>query len=103
MSSEEKQDVLQVVSKPGESEEATLARTMLRPTVLAGFSIKQLIGRCELQSLINELSDQVEAANEGDADRGVAILTAQAHTLDTIFHITLQKGLQQSCALPRDR
>ena len=89
-------NAIQVKQRPGEDYEIVLARTMLRPTVLAGVSIHKLSGEgipdLDLQSLIDELAIQVTAANEGDEDRSVAMLAAQAHTLDAIFHSTLQKA-----------
>ena len=88
---------LQVDQNPGESPEAIFAQTMLRPTVLASASIKQLSGErirgVNLQNLSDELSNQVAAVNEGDMDRGVAMLVAQSHTLDAIFHATIQRAI----------
>ena len=95
-SDDRKTNAIQVEGEPGESDESLLARTALTPTVLAGISIKQLTTNrftdLKLQRLIDELSNQVAATNEGDTDRSMEMLVAQAHTLDAVFHETLRRG-----------
>lgn len=87
---------LRVAGKPGESEDATLARTVLRPTVQAGISFDNLaseeLPKYELQNLVLELCAQVDAVKEGELERADEMLVAQAHTLDAIFHSTLRRG-----------
>lgn len=77
--------------KEGESEqsiEATLAKTYLRPTVMAAATIKGQYSKNDdvnINALINELSVQVSKVNNGDLGRAEAMLIAQAHTLDALF------------------
>jgi len=100
MSSEDKKPTLNIVQRPGESDEAMLARTMLDPTVLAGISVLRLLNNqlnlgeaeSDLSSLVEELGNQVAAANTGNVDPSVTMLISQAHTLNGIFHSTLQKA-----------
>ena len=94
MKSDDTTNTTEVEQKSCESQEMSLARTALRPTVLAGISISHLSNfrdsELGLQGLINELSDQVNIVNSGDTDRLEAMLVCQAHTLDAIFHTTLR-------------
>ena len=83
--------VLKVVGRPGESEERALARTRLRPSVLAAQTIRSVIGgapedQLDLTALVKELTDQVATVKSGDLARLEAMLVAQAHTLDALFN-----------------
>ena len=74
----------------GETKGETLARHALQPEIQAGMTIKHfergaLVG-ASLNSLVDQLSAQSVLSNNGDLSRSEALLTAQAHTLDAIFH-----------------
>lgn len=72
-----------------------LERKTLRPSFLAAVAIKEfspLGGKLDLASLVGELADQSKAASAGDLGRVEAMLTTQAHTLDTIFNVLAQRG-----------
>lgn len=72
----------------GESMEAAVARTLTRPDVQAASTIMALQGggMLEINSLVQELSDQVEAVNGGNLRRTEGMLISQAHTLDELFN-----------------
>ena len=77
------------VGKSGGDEAVVIARTVLRPTVQAAVTLKEygkIYGDLDLYGLIDSLTEQTRAAIDGDLERGEAMLTAQAHTLDAIFN-----------------
>ncbi len=70
------------------AKEAALAKTYLRPTVLAAATIKgQYANQDEINinALIDELGTQVTSVKEGNMGRAEAMLISQAHTLDALF------------------
>jgi len=74
----------------GETQGETIARHALQPEIQAALTIKHfergaLVG-ASLNSLVDQLSEQSVFSNNGDLSRSEALLTAQAHTLDAIFH-----------------
>lgn len=88
-SSTEDRNVLKVEAAPSESKERALARTILRPSVQAAITLHNIAPHRQdtsLGALIDELSAQCQKAVDGDLGRGVAMLAAQAHTLDTLFN-----------------
>ena len=65
------------------------ARSVLRPTMQAATTIKELcqdFDDRDLHGLILSLEEQTIASNNGDLERAEAMLTAQAHTLDAVFN-----------------
>ena len=77
------------VGRPEEREANGVAKTVLRPTVQAAATLKAYgtaYGDLDLAGLIEALSAQTQATTEGDLSRAEAMLTAQAHTLDSIFN-----------------
>lgn len=84
------------VGKPDEDEGVVIARTVLRPTVQAAVTLKEYgkaYGDLDLPGLIDALTTQTEAANDGDLGRGEAMLAAQAHTLDAIFNNLARRAI----------
>lgn len=83
-------DAILIHRKPGETEEAAMARVALNPTARAALSTRQFntIGEepAGLNALAVELSGQVEQLHQGDLSRAEEMLMAQAHTLDAIFN-----------------
>lgn len=80
----------------GEEEGVVIARTVLRPTVQAAATLREYgksYGDLELPGLIEALTTQTEAANDGDLGRGEAMLAAQAHTLDAIFNNLARRAI----------
>jgi hypothetical protein len=81
--------MLEVGKFPDESESDALARTVLRPTVQAAYTIKRFSAsgsdKTELMSLVKELAAQSKAVGDGNLHRAESMLIAQAHTLDSIF------------------
>lgn len=80
---------LEVGKFSDESESDAIARTLLRPTVQAAYTIQKFSGagskKTELMSLVKELAAQSKAVGGGDLHRAESMLIAQAHTLDSIF------------------
>ncbi|MFQ5471241.1 MAG: hypothetical protein ACE5EH_13250, partial [Gammaproteobacteria bacterium] len=82
-------NTLAVHAPPDEDDSTALAKTVIRPTVQAAATLKkyeQSFGELDLQGLVDSLAEQTKAANDGNLDRGEAMLAAQAHTLDAIFN-----------------
>ena len=89
--SKKKRDPNQItaMAKPSEDQAAGIARTVMRPTVQAALTLKEYgkpFGDLDLTGLIDSLTEQTNAATEGDLGRAEAMLAAQAHTLDAIFN-----------------
>ena len=88
---------VEVQALEGESEMQTITRHAMQPTVQSALSVDRLgtanIGKqLDLGALIDELATQVNAVHKGNLDRSEAMLVAQAHTLDAIFHATLRRA-----------
>ena len=73
------------------------ARQMLRPTLRSAVTLLQCdyksLGDIDLKVLMDELGNQVSQVTKGNLERGEAMLTAQAHTLDALFHKLAQRAL----------
>ena len=66
--------------------DAATARNLSRPEVQAAAAIQKMEGdNYEVNALIRELSEQVQAVQRGDLSRAEAMMIAQAHTLDELF------------------
>ena len=75
--------------KIGKDQAGAIARTVVRPTVQAAFTLRECGGlyrNVELSGLLKALTEQTHASSAGDLKRAEAMLTAQAHTLDGIFN-----------------
>ena len=83
-------------AKADESQEEMYARIAIRPAAQAALTLtaynKGLFGELSLVALAGNLSEQCERASEGDLSCAEAMLTAQAHTLDSIFNAMAQRA-----------
>jgi len=89
---------LNVVKQPTEGRSDALAHASLRPTVQAAMTLtdyNKSFGELSINTLVDDLGKQCELASGGDLRRVEAILIAQAHTLDSIFH-TLARGAHRA-------
>lgn len=86
---------LKVTQQPAEDRSEALARASLRPTVQAALTLMEYnknFGELSINTLMDDLGKQCELANGGDLRRAEAILTAQAHTLDALFHTLARRA-----------
>ena len=86
---------LRVQQQQTETPAETLARTSLRPTVQAAPTLmdyNKAFGEISVNALVEDLGKQCEMASSGDLARTEALLVAQAHTLDAIFHKLARKA-----------
>jgi len=84
-----------VESKPSEPDTDAIARTVLRPTVQAAATLQVFstsFGELDPMALVNSLNKQIESASKNDLGRCEAMLVAQAHTLDAIFHTMARRA-----------
>ena len=82
-------NTLSLEAREGDDTKVLLARNVLRPSVRAGVtaqSFSTAFGKLDLNSLIEELAAQVKLTADGDLRREEAMLVAQAHSLEAIFH-----------------
>lgn len=80
-------NVLKVALHQDEDSDAAMARVVARPQVQAAVTIQMFEGsNLEVNALVKELSDQVEAVNRGSLVRAEGMLISQAHTLDELFN-----------------
>lgn len=86
----EPHNALKVSTKPGVDTSTTLAEVALRPSIRAAVSAQRFVkpefGDVDLTALADELSRQIKAVTSGDLRRPEAMLIAQAHVLEGIFH-----------------
>jgi hypothetical protein len=69
-------------------DDAALAKTYLRPTILAAATIKGQYKENDsvnINALVDELSQQVDKVKGGNMSRMEAMLVTQAHSLDALF------------------
>jgi hypothetical protein len=84
-------NAVEMIALPNEAPSRTIARRLLDPSTTAGSTLHQLYRTISEESNVNgyieELQHQAQAANAGDLSRSEATLTAQAQTLDGLFHM----------------
>jgi hypothetical protein len=81
--------LLQVPQRPSETASDALSRTILQPTVQAALTTLEYnwnFGALSMDTLVHDLAQQCQQANEGDLSRAESMLVSQAHTLDAIFN-----------------
>jgi len=86
---------LRVTQQPTESSADAMAHASLRPTVQAALTLmdyNKAFGEMSVNVLVADLGKQCELASNGDLGRTEAVLVAQAHTLDAIFHKLARKA-----------
>lgn len=92
-------NTLRVYAGEGESFGSGMARAALSPSVNAALSISNW-HPCKGQTNVNDLRDklilQAETIAKGDFSRPEAMLSAQAHTLDTLFNTLVLKAGKNS-------
>lgn len=75
-----------------------LARLELKPVGQASNTIEEYISlgrtKAETWHFIRPLMEQIRDVDKGDLTQGYEMLTAQAHTLDTLFNFYAQKAIQ---------
>jgi hypothetical protein len=82
-------NALQIARTDTETSATALAHAALRPTVQAAVTLHEFnrsFGELSMNTLVDDLVHQCTLANKGDLSRAEALLTAQAHTLDSIFN-----------------
>ena len=88
--SEPKAMDIEIQKDRGESDGQALARKVMQPSILSAVTLNAYrpegVPMIPLQDLVNEVRAQGRLTNEGNLERPVATLTAQAHVLDSIFN-----------------
>lgn len=82
-------DALPVLQSPEETTAQATTHAILHPAALAAVTLHQWhkgVVAVDIGALVNDLRDQCGKAHGGDLARAEAMLVAQAHTLDAIFH-----------------
>jgi hypothetical protein len=84
----------------GLSKADAIAQYVLLPEVQAGLTIKNFergpMTGASLNQLVERLAEQSALSNKGDLTRAESLLTAQAHTLDAIFHDLARRAAQNA-------
>lgn len=93
-----KVDPLVIQRRHDETEAGAIARYAVKPEVSAGLTIQKAkrsnLFPIEITPLADVLAEQTKAVNSGDLAHGETMLSAQAATLDALFHKLVQFGLQ---------
>ncbi|MBS1139227.1 MAG: hypothetical protein H6R13_680 [Proteobacteria bacterium] len=79
----------QGTEQSSDEENTTKARNIMTPTVRGAFTTQafsRVFGDSDLQSLVNELGNQIDKVKTNDLSRAESLLITQAHTLDAIFN-----------------
>ena len=87
---------LHLERREGKGDQAVMAEAAVRPTVQAALTIAEYgkkFGDLSLTHLVDALTAQTNATINGDLRRAEAMLTAQAHTLDTLFNYLSRKAM----------
>ena len=88
--------ILKVDRLPSEPMADAVARAALRPTIQAAVTVREYaqgsFGELSINTLVDDLGKQCALASNGDLERAEAILTAQSHTLDAIFHYLARRA-----------
>lgn len=80
---------LEIQSPPDADQTKLLVTTALRPSVRAAVTTQAFsrqFGELDINALVGELTAQAKTATDGDLQRPEAMLIAQAHTLEAMFH-----------------
>src|SRR5206468_7188559 len=88
--------VVRVEARPGETAARTIARSFLDPVTIAGGTLTRLNngdGDLDINACIAELHNHASDASDGKLTRPEAMLSAQSHTLDALFHALITKSL----------
>lgn len=103
-------DAVQIRATGPDDADAAKARGFLRPTVTGAVAIRTahqakngVTGGPSIEALINELSVQCKAVTDGSMARPEAMLTAQAHTLDTLFSDLVRRAYSHTGLDPFER
>jgi hypothetical protein len=86
---------LKISDATGTDPAKLLAQAALRPSVRAAVTTRTFskqLGELDLTALVDELASQAKNITNGDLQRTEAMLIAQAHTLDAIFHELAQRA-----------
>lgn len=78
--------------KPCEDEGEAQARELIRPNINGAVSITQYAKGGDLTGVIYALEHEIQKVNTGDMSRAEGTLVTQAHTLDMIFNVLVQKA-----------
>ena len=74
-----------------------MTRAVLRPTLNGAATIsdygKWFLAEYDLNELMTALGEQTKNVTDGDLNRGEAMLTVQAHTLDAIYNNLARRAL----------
>lgn len=103
-------DAVQIRATGPDDVDAAKARGLLRPTVTGAAAIRTAhqakngvtVGP-SVEALINELSAQCKAVTDGSMARPEALLTVQAHTLDTLFSDLVRRAYSHTGLDPFER
>ena len=83
-------NAVEMIALPDEAPSRNIARRLLDPATTAGCTLHHIYRGVSEEGNVNgyiaELQQQARAANAGDLSRPEATLTAQAQTLDALFH-----------------
>lgn len=109
-SSQTKTDTVQIKATGPDDVDAAKARTFLRPTVTGAVAIRTahrsengVTDGPSIEALTNELSAQCKAVADGSMARPEALLTVQAHTLDTLFSDLVRRAYSHTGLDPFER
>lgn len=83
---------LKVPIAPGEKESDLLSKVLLRPEVHAAGLIGSIEDGADINALVTELMNQVEAVTKGDMKSVEGMLVSQAYTLNEMFTILSKRA-----------
>lgn len=96
LDSQEDPKALRITRFDTETAADAMAHTALEPSVQAALTVRDYnkdFGEMAINTLVSDLGAQCRSVNDGDLTRAEALLTAQVHTLDAIFHKLARKAI----------
>ena len=97
MTAKPKEPNLNIAGQRQDSRESALAKIAIRPSLQGAATVRQygtwISKGLDLHELASALSEQSNAVVNGDLNRGEAMLTAQAHTLDAIYNDLARRAI----------
>lgn len=89
-------NLVEFSQRPDESTRDAFGRNAIRSTIGSAMTIKAYSGKygdgLEIMGLVNALSDQAKAVNDGDLKGAEVMLTTQAYALEAIFNNLAQRA-----------
>ncbi len=88
---------IKIAARADDTEDSAVASFVIRPTFQGAATVRKygkwFPADLDVNELVEALSEQTNAVIKGDLNRGEAMLTVQAHTLDAIYNDLARRAM----------